>query len=346
MAQDDNISPFSTHSKYFNASDTKTDTVTIYWYWDGNVDDEDDNSFIGKNISANIVINSKQANPAYMKNGYSGKTEFWSDTYKPYVRTITFDNDLSNLPSSCTEENLCWDISYSSTQKKKVYGYLIDSGLTISETDSSTSTTVNKPLYNLYIVSEAQIFAPSRCKNIFSFYKYENSKYISNLISINFNNNFNTSNVTNMSAIFAGCSSLTSLNLSSFNTANVTNMNSMFGICSSLTSLDLSCFNTAKVTNMNDMFWVNESITNLDLSSFNTAKVKSMYGMFYKCESLTTTINIMNVNTSYSMTFYNVATASGSKITVNYITAASTLVDKMIATKSSNSNVVKGNIIS
>ena len=35
-----------------------------------------------------------------------------------------------------------------------------------------------------------------------------------------------------------------------------------------------------------------------------------------------------------------------SKITVNYIAAASTLVDKMIATKSSNSNVVKGNIIS
>ena len=261
-----------------------------------------------------------------MKNGYSEDEsvndgiEFWNSNYRPYIRTINFGNDLSNLPSSCTEENLCWDISYDTSQNKKVYGYLIDNGLTISETDSSTSTTVNKPLYNLYIVSEAQIFAPSRCNNIFSFYKYENSKYISNLISINFNNNFNTSNVTNMSAIFAGCSSLTSLNLSSFNTANVTNMNSMFGICSSLTSLDLS--------------------------SFNTAKVKSMYGMFYKCESLTTTINIMNVNTSYSMTFYNAATASGSKITVNYITAASTLVDKMIATKSSNSNVVKGNIIS
>ena len=326
LSQDDNISPFSTYSKYFNASDTKTDTVTIYWYWDGNVDDENDNSFIGKNVGANIVINSKQINPGYMKNGYSEDEsvndgiEFWNSNYRPYIRTINFGNDLSNLPSSCTEENLCWDISYDTSQNKKVYGYLIDNGLTISETDSSTSTTVNKPLYNLYIVSEAQIFAPSRCNNIFSFYKYENSKYISNLISINFNNNFNTSNVTNMSAIFAGCSSLTSLNLSSFNTANVTNMNSMFGICSSLTSLDLS--------------------------SFNTAKVKSMYGMFYKCESLTTTINIMNVNTSYSMTFYNAATASGSKITVNYITAASTLVDKMIATKSSNSNVVKGNIIS
>ena len=32
LSQDDNISPFSTYSKYFNATDTKTDTVTIYWY--------------------------------------------------------------------------------------------------------------------------------------------------------------------------------------------------------------------------------------------------------------------------------------------------------------------------
>ena len=168
MAQDDNISPFSTYIKYFNASDTKTDTVTIYWYWDGNVDDEDDNSFIGKNISANIVINSKQANPAYMKNGYSGKTEFWSDNYSSYIRTITFDNNLSNLPSSCTEENLCCDISESQTQNKKVYGYLVDTGLK----DSTDNT---KPLYNLYIVSEAPIFAPSNCEEIFSFKKSVNN---------------------------------------------------------------------------------------------------------------------------------------------------------------------------
>ena len=265
LAQDDNISPFSTYSKYFKSNESKTDTVTIYWYWDGNVDDEDDNSFIGKNISANIVINSKQTNPAYMKNGYSliapGGTEFWNLNYRPYIRTINFGNDLSNLPSSCTEENLCWDISYDTSQNKKVYGYLVDTGLK----DSTDNT---KPLYNLYIVSEAQIFAPSSSNYIFSFRKYANGKNISNLISINFNNNFNTSKVTNME------------------------------------------------------------------------------GMFYKCESLTTTINIMNANVSnYTNMFFKAATASGSKITVNYIADASTLVDNMIATKAYDSNVIKGNII-
>ena len=291
LSQDDNISPFSTHSKYFNASDTKTDTVTIYWYWDGNVDDEDDNSFIGKNISANIVINSKQTNPAYMKNGYSlsanGGTEFWNSNYRPYIRTINFCNDLSNLPSSCNEENLCWDISYATSQNKKVYGYLVDTGLK----DSTDNT---KPLYNLYIVSEAQIFAPSSSNYIFSFRKYANGKNISNLISINFNNNFNTSKVTNMESMFCACLSL----------------------------------------------------TNLDLSNFNTSKVTNMEYMFYKCESLTTTINIMNANVSnYTNMFFKAATASDSKITVNYIADAYTLVDNMIATKSSNSNVIKGSII-
>ena len=181
-----------------------------------------------------------------MKNGYSGKTEFWSDTYKPYVRTITFDNNLSNLPSSCTEENLCWDISYDTTQKKKVYGYLIDSGLK----DSTDNT---KSLYNLYIASENEIFAPSYCYSIFSFYKYENSKYISNLISINFNNNFNTSNVTDngMGGMFQRCSSLTSLDLSSFNTAKVTDISYMFYSCSKLqTEITITGTNITNYANM------------------------------------------------------------------------------------------------
>ena len=282
LSQDDNICPFSTYSKYFNASDAKTDTVTIYWYWDGNVDDENDNSFIGKSISANIVINSKQTNPAYMKNGYdqSNGTEFWSNNYKSYIRTITFDNNLSNLPSSCTEENLCWDISYSSTQKKKVYGYLIDSGLK----DSTDNT---KSLYNLYIASENEIFAPSDCGSIFS--------YFTNLLSINFNN-FNTSKVTNMQYMFNKCSSLTNLDLSSFNTSNVTDMTEMFFNCKFLTSLDLSNFNTLKVTDMYGMFRSCSSLTSLNLSSFNTSKVTDMGSMFNFCKQLTS-LDLSGFNT-------------------------------------------------
>ena len=525
----DHKSELHKYYSFLEKNGTNKESLTLYWYWNPYLDDFDDANYMNKSISANITVSAVQISEyATMKNGYSsdssanGGTEFWSNNYKPYIRTINFGNDLSNLPSTCTEENLCWDISQSSTQKNKVYGYLVD-------TELKDSTDNTKPLYNLYIVSEASIFAPSNCSYIFSFYKEENNKTISNLTQINFNNNFNTSNTTNMYLMFSDCSSLTSLDLSSFNTANVTSMSYMFADCSSLTSLDLSSFNTAKVTdmymmfnncsfltslvlsnfntanvtnmedmfsqcsslisldlsnfntanvtNMGRMFRGCSSLTSLDLSSFNTANVTSMYymfrecssitsldissfntsnvtimsnmfahcssiislnlssfntasvtnmlSMFYscssltnldltnfntanvtsmsymfahcssiislnlssfntasvtdmnsmfancrslisldlssfntsnvsdmsymfsRCSSLTTTINIMNANvTEYSYMFDNVATASDSKITVNYIASASTLVDNMIKTKSSSSNVVKGSIIS
>ena len=67
--------------------------------------------------------------------------------------------------------------------------------------------------------------------------------------------------------------------------------------------------------------------------------------MFSSCNKLQTQINIMNNNIdayNYSYMFNSAATDPNAKITVNYIAAASTLVDNMIATKSSKSNVVKG----
>ena len=324
-------------------------------------------------INSDILIKTKGTimKIAYMKNGYSedenanGGTEFWNNNYNPYIRTINFGNDLSNLPSSCTEENLCWDISESQTQKKKVYGYLVDTGLK----DSTDNT---KVLYNLYIVSETVIFAPSNCESIFSF----GNGTISNLIEINFNNNFNTTNVTDMMDMFGYCKSLTNLDLSTFNTSNVTNMAGMFQACSSLTNLDLSSFNTSKVeymgsiytgmfygcsslTNlyisnfdtsnvrdMGNMFFNCSSLTSLDLSNFNTANVTNVWNMFNGCSKIQTQINIMmHSEPEYLFMFSDAATESGSQITVNYIADASALVDNMIAEKSSNSNVIKGNII-
>ena len=99
---------------------------------------------------------------------------------------------------------------------------------------------------------------------------------------------FNTTKVKNMGWMFDGCSGLTSLNLGSFDTSNVTDMSHMFNGCSGLTSLDLSSFNTANVTDMNNMFGSCSSLTFLDLTSFNTAKVTNMGAMFAYCYSQTT----------------------------------------------------------
>ena len=323
--------------KYYSFLETtnQTETLNIYWYWNPYIDDEEDSKFINvSNLEANVRVSAVQISEyAMMKNGsratYDEETgneinsisAFWQDAYKTYIRTINFGSDLSNLPSSCTEENLCWDISENATQKKKVYAYLIDSGLKDEyETEQS--------LYNLYIVSEAPIFAPIDSISLFSNF--------SNLKDIKFNDNFNTSkvtnmqdmfynsifenidvskfntkNVTNMGGMFAMCVSLLTLDLSNFNTENLTTIHveeyrknrSIFSMCTSLTEIDLSSFNTKKITQFgssnsaNGMFYSCSSLTSLDLSSFNTSSAINMYYMFCDCSSLTS-IDLSSFNTS------------------------------------------------
>ena len=127
--------------------------------------------------------------------------------------------------------------------------------------------------------------------------------------------NLKTQNVTNMSLMFHGCSSLTSLDLSSFNTQNVTDMSLMFHGCSSLTSLNLSSFNTQNVTDMSYMFSGCSSLTSLNLSSFNTQNVTNMGSMFYECSSLKTIVvggewSTTKVNSSAQM-FYGCTSLVG-----------------------------------
>ena len=167
----------------------------------------------------------------------------------------------------------------------------------------------------------------------------------SSLINLDLSN-FNTSNVTDMGLMFDGCSSLINLDLSNFNTSKVTNMSNMFRHCEKLVNLNLSNFDTSNVTNMSEMFYICSSLTSLDLSNFNFDNVTNISSMLSNCYKLTTTINIRNNSIiSYSDAFNYAATNATSQITVNYTEESSDLVDLIIATKSSNSNVVKGNLI-
>lgn len=110
-----------------------------------------------------------------------------------------------------------------------------------------------------------------------------------------------TSNVTNMSAMFQGCYELLDLDVSKFNTSNVTDMSYMFSYeyrCPlKLTDLDLSNFDTSKVKNMAGMFIMLETLTNLDVSSFDTSNVTTMDSMFSACTDLTT-LNVSHFDTS------------------------------------------------
>ena len=286
----DHKSELHKYYSFLEKSGTNKETLTIYWYWNPYIDDIEDAKYINKSFSVSINVNAVQISEyAMMKVGKIVipdsyiTTEFWQSKFSEYIRTITFDNDLSNMPTSCSgDDDLCWDVSYDINQNKKVYAYLVDSGI-----KDSTDTT--KPLYNLYIVSEAPIFAPIDSASMFEGF--------TNLISINFNDNFNTSKVTYAYEMFKKCKSLTSLDLSNFNTSNVTSMYDMFSECRALTNLDLSSFNTSKVKYIDSMFEYCDSLAALDLSNFNTSNVTSMYAMFSGCRALTN-LDLSGFNTS------------------------------------------------
>ena len=100
----------------------------------------------------------------------------------------------------------------------------------------------------------------------------------------------NTSVFTNMSSMFAYCSSMEVLELSSFNTSNVESMGDMFFKCSSLPQLDLSSFDTSKVWGVSGMFSDCTSLVKLNLSNFNLDSINpNGYGMdnfLAGCDSL------------------------------------------------------------
>ena len=142
---------------------------------------------------------------------------------------------------------------------------------------------------------------------------------------------FNTANVTDMSRMFSGCSSLTSLDVTHFNTANVTNMRNMFSSCSALLSLDVRNFNTANVTNMSFMFSSCSSLTSLDVTHFNTANVTNMRNMFSSCSALLS-LDVRNFNTA-NVTDMRLMFSSCSSLTsldvTNFNTANVTDMGKM-----------------
>ena len=216
----------------------------------------------------------------------SSSGDFHSSAYKDKIRTVDF-LDNKNIPNNAVDT---WDVSVN-PNTRKVMAWVID------DPD-------NAGYYKLYIGADGDVVG-----NI-------NSSYIfygmSELEIISFNNNFDTSKITDMSSMFkiyTGISyagyglsydyqnKLTAINgLECFDTKNVKNMSYMFSVLDKITNLNLSAFDTSSVTTMKGMFSHCESLTNLNLNNFNTSNVSNMVGMFSSCFQLTN-LNISTFNT-------------------------------------------------
>jgi len=150
------------------------------------------------------------------------------------------------------------------------------------------------------------------------------------LVGNSFMNNWDVSNVMNMSSMFNGASSFnqdigswnvssvasmqsmfqnaTSFNqdIGSWNVSIVASMNGMFSGASSFNQ-DISSWNTSNVTNMSNMF-ANASSFNQDISSWNTSNVITTSLMFQNADSFNQDISswdVSNVSNMQQMFFLN-----------------------------------------
>ena len=120
--------------------------------------------------------------------------------------------------------------------------------------------------------------SPTTCRSWFNGF--------SQLTEIKGIKNLNTSNVSDMAYMFAGCSKLKSVDLTYMYSPYVKDMSYMFNNCLSLKTVYLKGLNTSNVEDMKHMFELCINLGYLDLSSFNTQKVKNFERMFYGCSLL------------------------------------------------------------
>ena len=128
------------------------------------------------------------------------------------------------------------------------------------------------------------------------------------LISIKDIYGWNTSNIEDMSYLFYGCSSLSNFSgISEWNTKSVINMSNLFSFCKNLVKLpDISKWNTSKVKDMNNIFNGCSSLKEIpDISKWNTSDVKDMRGIFNNCSSLEKLPDISKWDTSNVISMSN-----------------------------------------
>ena len=283
-----------------STSSPKTSTFKLYFWLDGNMENNSNmmnKSLVGKidvGIETNVITNTESS--------ISSTSKFLNtEVPRQNIKTLKYVDNL-NIPEGATVV----DVSKNGDNTIKMW---------YNEADANGN-------YDITIGSNNIIYANPSGSNLFSNLTnvtsidlsnldtsgiagmngmFENDKVLTNIV---FGDNFNTSNATNMTAMFRGCNNLTELDLRMFDTSNVRNMGNMFLNCTKLESLDLSMFDTSNVMDMGGMFLNCTKLESLDLSSFDTSSITNFGKIFYHCTSLKS-LNVSNFNTSNVTNFYD-----------------------------------------
>lgn len=154
----------------------------------------------------------------------------------------------------------------------------------------------------------------------------------------------NVSSVIDFSYFLANTAISGVLDFSSYVTIQVKYFTGMFMNCKELLGLVLNTdfrFNNCIATDY--MFYGCINIISIDTTLIGTFNIKHIDYMYYNCHKYNGTVYLRStVVETYESCFEGCATVPPSQVKVNY-NRSNTIIDDIIATKSSNSNVIKGN---
>ena len=144
-----------------------------------------------------------------------------------------------------------------------------------NEGDQAVKTSVEKAVFDKTYYDTT----PTTCNGWFS--------GMTSLTAVEGLQYLDTHNVTDMSGMFSGCTSLVSIDLTDLYTSEVTDMSDMFSGCTNLASITFPyAMMPGYGCSMSGMFKDCTALTSLDMSAVYMENVTNMSGMFSGCANL------------------------------------------------------------
>ena len=238
-------------------------------------------------------------------------SDFHSPEYKEKIIRATFV-ETKEIPENAIKT---WDVSMDKTES--VIAYIMP--------DNSDSN-----FYNLYIGADGKVIASESLSYIFHNFPELLSVDMGSLDAKNVNimwRSFssspklisvvlptNTNSLKNINAIFSGCSSLVSVNLSNMYLENIEDIGYAFSGCSKLTNINFGDFTATKVEDFSYTFSGCNMLTKLNISQFKPESLKKVSHMFNwsnRLENLDISqINFNNIEDDASAIFYKMPTSA------------------------------------
>ena len=230
----------------------------------------------------------------YINNNKNGFCKFFKPSKEgEYEIKIIFKNNIKNCSYMF---NKCNDIIYidlSSFDSSGVtnMSHMFSECYSLKDINLSNLNTTNiidmsymfNKCYELKKIDFPESFNSQNLENMALMFHW-----CQNLTEITFPSSFKTIKVNNMKTLFGKCYILKKINIQNFNTSEVKDMSYMFDQCTKLEELLINplTFKADKVSNMSYMFNECRELKKIDLSSFKIKNVKYTSYMFGNCQKL------------------------------------------------------------